>query len=166
MKVAVARIYHESNTFNPVPTTLDTLKAFGYREGDAMLDASFVSSELAGAVEAAGKHGIELAGLIKAGGWAGGKLAADDFDYLRSRFLARCRESLPVDGVYLALHGALVSEAEDDAEGNILEAVRELIGEKIPLVVTCDMHARTPSWSDSAVPATSLHTSETLVAIV
>jgi microcystin degradation protein MlrC len=140
MRIAIARIYHETNTFNPVPTTLDVLKSYGYREGQEMLEASFIAAEMAGAVEEAGSRGIELIGLIKAGGWAGGKLKQQDYEYLKGRLLSRLQDSLPVDGLYLALHGALVGEEVDDIEGDLLEAVREIIGD-IPLALSLDMHA-------------------------
>lgn len=141
MKIAISRIYHETNTFNPNLTTLEGLKQYGYYEGEKMFAEEVVSAELLGAVERASKLEIKLVGLIKAGGWAGGILKQSDYKYIKDRLLKRLEESLPVDGVYLSLHGALVSEEESDVEGDILKSVRECIGKRTPLVASCDMHA-------------------------
>jgi microcystin degradation protein MlrC len=48
---------------------------------------------------------------------------------------------LPVDAVLLALHGALVADSAPDVEGEVLHALRELLGPDVPLVVTLDLHA-------------------------
>jgi microcystin degradation protein MlrC len=141
MKIAIGRIYHETNTFNPNLTTLDALKQYGYYEGDAMLEKEVISSEVLGAVESARENNVPLVGLVKAGGWAGGPLSQKDYEYLKCRLLDRLNKTLPVDGLYLALHGALVSEGEPDVEGSILESVRGCLGKGIPIVVSCDMHA-------------------------
>jgi microcystin degradation protein MlrC len=97
--------------------------------------------------------------LIKAGGWAGGPLLQRDYECLKERLLHRLKEVLPVDGVYLALHGALVSEDEPDVEGSMLEGVRQCVGEKIPVVVSCDMHANiTHRMVGNADAITGYHT--------
>src|SRR6185437_6931501 len=47
----------------------------------------------------------------------------------------------PIDGVYLDLHGAMVTEHFDDGEGELLGRVRKVIGKDLPLVVSLDLHA-------------------------
>ncbi|MBI4377612.1 MAG: M81 family metallopeptidase [Nitrospinae bacterium] len=141
MKIAIGRIYHEANTFNPNLTTLESLKSYGYYEGNAMLNKDTILAEITGAVESAGELNIKLTGLIKAGGWAGGIIKEDDYEHLKDRLLTRLKEALPVDGVYLALHGAIVSEDELDVSGDILKSVRKCAGVETPVMVSCDMHA-------------------------
>ena len=51
------------------------------------------------------------------------------------------RRALPVDGVLLALHGSLVADGAPDVEGDVLQALRRLIGPRVPLVATLDLHA-------------------------
>src|SRR5678815_1278033 len=53
----------------------------------------------------------------------------------------RLRAALPVDGVFLALHGGAIGEAEDDPEGAILERVRSIVGPGVPILATLDLHA-------------------------
>jgi microcystin degradation protein MlrC len=60
-------------------------------------------------------------------------------------FLTRLQDVLPVDGLLLDLHGAMVTEEHQDAEGAILEAVRSLVGPEMPVIVTLDLHANITS---------------------
>jgi microcystin degradation protein MlrC len=59
---------------------------------------------------------------------------------LRDEILAGIREVLPVDGVLLGLHGAMALEHNDDGEGPLLTAVRELVGPDVPIVAPLDLH--------------------------
>ncbi len=47
---------------------------------------------------------------------------------------------MPVDAVYLDLHGAMVTEDYEDAEGELLRRVRAAVGEPVPIVVSLDYH--------------------------
>ena len=53
----------------------------------------------------------------------------------------RLRAALPVDGVFLSLHGGAIGEKEGDPEGVILERVRSIVGKDVPIVATLDLHA-------------------------
>jgi microcystin degradation protein MlrC len=53
----------------------------------------------------------------------------------------RLREALPVDGVFLALHGGAISTGEDDPEGVLLERVRAIVGPGVPITAPLDLHA-------------------------
>jgi microcystin degradation protein MlrC len=55
--------------------------------------------------------------------------------------LTRLDAARPFDAVLLSLHGAMVVEGEDDADGATLEAIRRLLGPDVPLVVSMDLHA-------------------------
>jgi len=69
-----------------------------------------------------------------------GTIARQDFARLLDELITAIRTALPVDGVALALHGADVAEGDDDIEATILGAVRDLVGERIPIVATLDLH--------------------------
>ena len=58
-----------------------------------------------------------------------------------SWFLERLDQAKPFDGVLLDLHGAMVAEHHEDAEGAFIAAVREAVGVEVPIVVTLDLHA-------------------------
>jgi microcystin degradation protein MlrC len=79
--------------------------------------------------------------LLAARGISSGRLSQPAWDRLRDGLLDRLRAALPLDGVYLFHHGSMEAVGEDDPEGAIEAAVRELVGPATPLVVTCDLHA-------------------------
>ncbi len=54
---------------------------------------------------------------------------------------SRLRAALPVDGVFLSLHGGAIGEKEGDPEGVVLERVRAIVGKEVPIVATLDLHA-------------------------
>ena len=54
---------------------------------------------------------------------------------------------MPVDGVFLAMHGAMLAEGVDDATGDVLEAVRNQVGDDVPVVATLDLV--TPCGNDA-----------------
>ena len=63
----------------------------------------------------------------------------------------RLRAAMPVDGVFLSLHGGAIGAAEDDPEGVLLERVRALVGPAIPIFATLDLHANvSPKMVDNA----------------
>ena len=58
-----------------------------------------------------------------------------------SQLDTRLRAALPVDGVFLSLHGGAIGTSEPDPEGAILERVRAIVGSRIPVIATLDLHA-------------------------
>ena len=156
MRVAVGGIYHESNTFFSRPMTLEAFK-----ESQLHYDREVIErwrdtcSEMAGFLEGAARFGFEVIPTLMAWGMPSGKVTDEAFESLADALLTRLQAALPLDGVLLSLHGAMVSDSCEDADGEILRRVRALIGVKIPLVVTLDFHANlTPEmaqWADALI---------------
>ena len=71
---------------------------------------------------------------------SGGTLAQADFERILNEFLDAVRAAPPVDGIYLSLHGAMAAEHEDDPEGLILQEIRKIVGEEMPIVASFDLH--------------------------
>ena len=63
------------------------------------------------------------------------------FEELAAAIIADLRAALPVDGVFLELHGAMATTEDDDAEGALLEMVRDVVGPTVPIVAALDLHA-------------------------
>lgn len=78
--------------------------------------------------------------LVWAHGGAGGPVTDDAFERVAGELIGRLSEAMPVDAVYLDLHGAMVSVPFEDAEGELLRRVRAVVGD-IPIVVSLDYHA-------------------------
>ena len=70
------------------------------------------------------------------------------FDDLLGDLLERLEAQLPVDGVFLALHGAMVAEGDEDASGTVLFKARELVGAGVPIVASLDLHAQRDRQDD------------------
>jgi microcystin degradation protein MlrC len=129
MRIAVGGLHVECCTYNPVRLVerdfviwrgaemtaqpyFDVLKAF---------DATYLPTFYARAVP-------------------GGPIARATYDAFKADFLQRLTAALPLDGVYLAMHGAVYADGMEDAEGDWLTATREVVGEDCVIAVSYDMH--------------------------
>ena len=131
----------EGNSFSAVTADLRAFESRYLVTGADLVGAlEHSATEMAGAISACRSAAVEIVPLLATHGGAGGRVTADAFDALRSGLLDRLRDACPVDGVYLALHGAMLCETADDPEGDLLAAVREIAG-AVPIVVSCDLHA-------------------------
>ena len=97
-------------------------------------------SGIGGMIEGATEAGWQLLPTLYAAAMPGGTVTAAAYHKLLSGFRARLRQALPVDGVLLALHGAMVAEGELDAESDIVAQARAIVGDDAPIVVLLDMH--------------------------
>lgn len=139
-RILSAEISHETNTFSILPTTLPLYKARRYYRGQEIARTlSGTRSEIGAHLDAAKRYGWELVQPIAAAATPGGKTPAGDWAHLRGAVIDACQEGL-FDGVLLALHGAMVTEDQDDAEGDLLGHLRERLGPKIPIAITLDLH--------------------------
>ena len=80
--------------------------------------------------------------------WAGaanatpsGKLTRECWETIRDMIVDAARKAGKLDGICLSLHGAMVTETEDDAEGALLELLRGVVGPDVPIATTLDLHA-------------------------
>nr|WP_234818846.1 M81 family metallopeptidase [Sinorhizobium fredii] len=142
LTVFAATISHESHTFNIIPTTLDDLRNAQYLEADAIDGAMRgTCSEWCAILDLADEFGWRLEAPLAAIGEAGGKVTDHAFDHMMGIITRALQRAMPVHGVILPLHGAMVTESHDDAEGEILRQVRAIVGREVPIAVTLDLHA-------------------------
>ena len=143
MRIAIGQLWQETNTFNPWPTTRADFEHFGVCRGADLVERMADTNELGGFIQSlrSWPECPEIVGLVRLPAWPAGAATADTFMWLRDELVGSLRAQLPVDAVLLALHGSLVSETVPDVEGEILQAVRGMIGPDVPLVVTLDLHA-------------------------
>jgi microcystin degradation protein MlrC len=140
-RIAIGGLLFEGNTLSKVRTEFIDFQNKYLVAGHDMISAlANTNVEVAGAICAVDSAGFEVIPLMATHGGAGGRVTSDCYSELKKMLLDSLRSAGKVDGVYLALHGAMICENEDDAEGDILSSVRSLIGD-IPLSVSCDMHA-------------------------
>src|SRR5690625_1204536 len=141
MRIAVGALLFEGNTFSLAKADINNFYDNYYFEGQQLINGlKYSSVEVSGALSVFDAYGVEAVPLIATHGGCGGMVTRECFDALKEKMLAYLSEAGAVDGVYLALHGAMICEDTDNAEVELLREVRALIG-SAPLVMSCDLHA-------------------------
>jgi microcystin degradation protein MlrC len=140
--IAVGGILHESNSFHSVKTRLED---FQRREGatpQATLDLWADNlDEVAGFVHGGRSGGLDLYPTIVARATPSGPVTDAALDGLTSDLIRKLKTAPKLDGILLALHGAMVTESHPHGDAEIMRRVREAMGNRIPIVVTHDFHA-------------------------
>ncbi|KAB2874721.1 MAG: M81 family metallopeptidase [Burkholderiaceae bacterium] len=140
MKLVIAQMKHETNTFSPVPTPLARFARNGGAppEGDAAIAAyRGTGSAIAAFIELAEAAGASVTVPIAASAWPSGPVHDTAFEHIASRIVEAVAAGC--DGVLLDLHGAMVTERFDDGEGELLRRIRAA-APGIPIGVALDMH--------------------------
>lgn len=141
MRIAVGQLVQETNTFSPLPTTLDTFRAVFLHHGDALLTAFGAARvEIPAFLDVLRAAGATPVPLLAGSALASGALTRPTFESLMGEIETRLTAAGPVDGVLLALHGAMCIEDEPDAESEILERVRACVRAGTPIGVSLDLH--------------------------
>src|SRR5262245_18478492 len=142
MRLFTATLATETNTFSPLPTSLAS-----YREGVFLApgrhpdDAPrMCTAPLFVARQRAVKDGYTLLEGSCFAASPAGTTNRQDYEFMRDEILEQLRGALPVDGVLLGLHGAMVAYGYDDVEGNILERVRAIVPAECVVGVELDPH--------------------------
>lgn len=151
-RIAYARIAQESNALSPILTTFADFERTHFLVGEALHRAcqpggneapGFLrNAELSGFLRAVAKSGGAAQAIPLFSAWTvpGGPMEPATYQAFVERLLQGLAEAGPLDGVFLALHGALCVPGVADPEGELLAAVRRLVG-PIPIAVTLDLHA-------------------------
>jgi len=143
MRIAIAQIAQETDTFNPVPTGLEDFELRGLYFGGEILQKMRGVREIGGFLAAAEEEASEVEPLpiVRAAATSGGRVTAEALEFFEEKLVSGLRKAQPVDGLFLSMHGAAASEKVDDVEGYLLAAVRGVIGDDVPVVVPLDHHA-------------------------
>lgn len=141
-RVLIGQFMHETNTFSVRRTGSDAFARVLLHEGPAMVSAlRGTNSETAGFLNVAEAEGWTVIPSIAAIATPAGVVTAEAWDRLGLVIARTAAAHGPVDAVLLALHGAMVTELDDDAEGALLDAVRAVVGPDVPIGITLDLHA-------------------------
>ncbi|MGH8681197.1 MAG: M81 family metallopeptidase, partial [Burkholderiales bacterium] len=138
-RFVVAQVKHETNTFSPIGTPLT---AFGHGNGplhgeEAKRALAGTNSPFAAFLDVAAREGAEAVTPIAAESWPSNRASRETFEALVRPLEDAVRRGC--EAVLLDLHGAMVVEGADDAEGEILRRVRR-IAPQVPVAVTLDYH--------------------------
>ncbi|MFK7693608.1 M81 family metallopeptidase [Paenibacillus sp. HJGM_3] len=144
MKVLIGSVIMESNTFSPMVSTMDDFRRHHWVTGEAIRSVK-TENELRGFLQAAEEQGVETVPVLSANAVSSGTMTEESFHVLLAEvqrlFEAALSEAGTCDGIYLALHGAMVAQRADDPEGELVSLIRRVAGWDIPLVVSLDLHA-------------------------
>ena len=148
MKLFIAGLATETNTFSPMPTGLaDYIQVRGANEDEP----NSFEAPLAVWKRLSREQGLKVIESLCAYAPPAGITTRKVYEAFRDEILADLKQALPVDAVLLNLHGAMVADGYDDCEGDLLSRVRELVGPQIPVGAELDPHEHlTPAMVDNA----------------
>jgi microcystin degradation protein MlrC len=146
LKIGILGFFLESNRFSPV-TTGEDFKKICYLTGDEIIEevkrsVPHIKSEAVGFVKAMNSLAPwEPRPILFARTTPGGPIDHGFFIQTIEKMEEGLKRSGPLDGVYLADHGAMVSTESNDPEGTLYEMIRNTVGPNVPFVSTVDLHA-------------------------
>jgi microcystin degradation protein MlrC len=144
-RIAIGGMQHETNTFAPSRADYAAFEAGGGWPGVQYGEPVFAAVAganipAAGAIEALRAKGHTLVATAWGAASPSAQVTTDAFERIVGGLISQLTKRLPVDGVYLDLHGAMVTDAHDDGEGEILRRVREAVGPRVPVAASLDLH--------------------------
>lgn len=148
MKVLIARLNHETNTFSPVATPLESFGPNGPALGSDAYDENVEArTAMAAFIHAAQQVGAEIVTPLSAMAFPSGKVDQAAFEAMCDHIL----QDMPGCGaLMLDLHGAMVTEAYDDGEGELLRRIRAQAPD-VPIAMALDLHANVTETMVSSV---------------
>ncbi|KKC38321.1 microcystin LR degradation protein MlrC-like protein [Devosia epidermidihirudinis] len=142
MRVFTAALATETNTFSPIAIDRRAFEASLYAgPGQHPVTPTLCTAPITVGREVCGQLGWTL--IEGSSSWAdpAGLVARSTYEYLRDEILEQLQAALPVDGVVLGLHGAMVAQGYDDPEGDFLSRVRDIVGPDVLICAELDPHS-------------------------
>lgn len=139
-RILIAECKQEVSSFNPMPSRYEDFRIV---RGPAMAEYHrHVREEVGGALSVFdAEPSVQIVPTVGASSnTSGGILSADGFQKLSREILQGIAAAGPVDAAFFSLHGAMQADGEHDPEGFLLREARQILGEKIPFVVSLDLH--------------------------
>ncbi len=127
-RIFLAGFAHETNTFHPVAT-----RSFSYSEGGNLRLATWK------------ERGLAVVPGVSAHPSGGGTITESACREAMERVLASLRAALPVDALFLRLHGAMYAQGVGPAETEFVRQAQAVVGPKVPIACTFDLHGNIPA---------------------
>lgn len=165
MRLAVAGFQHETNTFAAAPAEFAEFEKRdawpGLLHGGEILETtSGRNIPIGGFLEAAkSDRKVEIAPILWCAAEPCAQVTTDAFERISGMIVDGLERAGSLDGIYLDLHGAMVTEEHQDGEGELLRRVRALVGQDLPVAVSLDLHANvTAAMVEAATVMTGFRT--------
>ena len=140
--IAIGGIQHESNSFSTAKTTVADFERNNLTRDDDIVPTWCESKhEVGGYIEGAASYGFDLHPTLFAVATPSGPITSEAFETLTGELVERIRSAPPLDGMLLALHGAMFCETHPEGDAEIVRRVRAALSDDLPLIVTHDFHA-------------------------
>ncbi len=142
MKSFIAGLITETNSFSNIPTNTDSFRDMLYVRGkQECLEHPAAAANLADQIATLEKDSGEVVVSLFAFAQPSAAVIESDYREMRQIIVDDLKAVLPVDQVLLHLHGAMIAQQTWDCEGDLLRAVREIVGPDVPVVSVLDPHA-------------------------
>lgn len=142
LRIFTASLATETNTFSPVPTDRASFEmAFYAGPGDHPDTPTLCSSPMVVLRKRAADENLDVVEGTATWAEPGGLLQRQAYEALRDEILSQLQAAMPVDGVVLGLHGAMVAQGYDDCEGDLLSRVRAIVGPDVLIAAELDPHS-------------------------
>ncbi|WP_029059275.1 M81 family metallopeptidase [Stappia stellulata] len=141
-RVAVIGFIHESNTFTSLSTDMQDFRSTQYFLGqDVLAEFRNTGSEIGGCIDVVEEKGWAPDYIVGAHAQPGGPVSEAARTEITEECLRRLKDGGPYDGIFVALHGAMVTETDQDGESQFLRELRTVVGDDVPVAITLDLHA-------------------------
>ncbi|MBE3637955.1 M81 family metallopeptidase [Mangrovicoccus algicola] len=145
-RIAIGGFLHETNTFAPSQANYQDFVHGGgagrmLHGAEILEELADVNAAISGAIRHGRAAGWDLVPTIFAATSPSAHVTCDAFERIAGDMIDRIAAAMPLDGVFLDLHGAMVTTHLDDGEGELLARLRDRIGPDVPVVVCLDLHA-------------------------
>ena len=142
MSVAVACFEYEGNSLSQKIDGKENFKSNTLAYGKSLLEIC-KNQDIAinGSINIFKKYNYNVIPILIAKAGSGGKVKKEFYFEIKNQILERIKEVLPLQGIFLALHGAMICYELSDPEGDLLQSIRELVGNEIPIAASLDLHA-------------------------
>lgn len=131
----------ESNCFNPVLEQFEKFLITGYFDGNTPLERGKSIPSIDGMMDVFSEEGIEIVAGTRMKSVSGGRVNSEVFENFMADILQQISAAGRIDGVICALHGATMTDKSGDVCGDLLERIRSVVGNEMPIAAAFDMHA-------------------------
>ncbi len=141
-RIAIAQFTHESNSFNPANTTYEDFAQRPLQPiGRLLVEWRKNNDDVSGYLDGAETHRFDVYPVLLANATPKGPLTDQAYEAIVRELIRRLKTAPRLDGLLIALHGAMVTQSIPHADLETARRLREAMGPKFPIIVTHDFHA-------------------------
>lgn len=140
MKIFIAGLATETNTFSPIPTGRASFEETFLTRTATSEEPNLFSAPMHVWRKRAEERGWQVVESLAAFAQPAGPTIRADYEGLRDEILADLQGAMPVDIVLLSMHGAMIAQGYDDCEGDLMQRAREIVGNDAVIGLEIDPH--------------------------